>query len=162
MTLKPEIKVVKFDPKFAGAFADLNYEWIEKAYTVEDHDREILDNPFDYIIQKGGQIFFALADGEPAGTVALIAIESEAFELAKMAVAPNQRGRGIGDILMRACIDYATGAHKRKIVLESNTKQVAAINLYRKFGFSETSLDPNSPYARANIRMELAISQSNR
>ncbi len=58
---------------------------------------------------------------------------------------------------MSACIDYGKREGKSKIILESNTKQVAAIKLYRKFGFKETALDPNFQFIRANIRMELAI-----
>jgi ribosomal protein S18 acetylase RimI-like enzyme len=69
----------------------------------------------------------------------------------------DHRGRGIGDMLMTACIEYARESGKRWIVLESNTNQVAAIGLYRKFGFLETSLDPDSYYQRANIRMELDV-----
>ena len=81
-----------------------------------------------------------------------------AFELTKMAVDPNHRGYGIGDKLMQACIDFTRARKRQRIILESNTKQVAAIHLYRKFGFKEIPLDPNSQYVRANIRMELVVS----
>lgn len=151
------VEVVGFDERFARDFADLNYEWIEKAYSVESHDREILDHPVEEIIEKGGQIFFAVVDGNAAGTVALIEMIDDAFELAKMAVSPNYRGLGLSNLLMDACIEYSRDQGKRRIILESNTKQVAAIKLYRKFGFVETPLDPNSHFVRANIRMELAI-----
>ncbi len=151
------VRIVEFEPRFASAFAALNYEWIEKAYSVEEHDREILDHPFETIIQPGGQIFFALVSGEVAGTVALVEMDTDSFELAKMAVDPEFRGLGLGDKLMVACIEYSRAAGKRSIILESNTKQAAAIALYRKFGFHETPLDPNSQFVRANIRMELAM-----
>lgn len=155
-----DVSIVEFNERFADAFADLNYEWIEKAYTVEEHDREILDHPVKQIIEPGGQIFFALVGGEPAGTVALIEIGDDAFELAKMAVSPEHRGEGLSNLLMDACIEYSRTKGKRRLILESNTKQVAAIRLYRKYGFVETPLDPNSHFVRANIRMELAISDS--
>ena len=154
------MSIVEFDERFADAFADLNYEWIEKAYTVEEHDREILDHPVKQIIEPGGQIFFALVGGEPAGTVALIEIGDDAFELAKMAVSPEHRGEGLSNLLMDACIEYSRTKGKCRLILESNTKQVAAIRLYRKYGFVETPLDPNSHFVRANVRMELAISDS--
>jgi len=155
-----DVSIVEFDERFADAFADLNYEWIEQAYMVEEHDREILDHPVKQIIEPGGQIFFALVGGEPAGTVALIEIGDDAFELAKMAVSPEHRGEGLSNLLMDACIEYSRTKGKRRLILESNTKQVAAIRLYRKYGFVETPLDPNSQFVRANIRMELAISDS--
>jgi ribosomal protein S18 acetylase RimI-like enzyme len=152
-----DMKIVRFRESLAADFARLNYEWIEKAYSVEKHDRELLDDPAEQIIARGGQIFFAVAGEAVLGTVAMIEIDADSFELAKMAVSPDHRGRGIGDMLMTACIEYARESGKRWILLESNTKQVAAIGLYRKFGFLETSLDPDSYYQRANIRMELDV-----
>lgn len=152
-----EVTVIPFDQRYAKDFADLNYQWIEESYGVEQHDREILDFPFKSVIECGGEIFFALVDEEPAGTVAMIRMDDGDFELAKMAVSPAFRGKKIGDVLMRACIAHAIEWRAHRIVLESNTKQVAAINLYRKHGFAEIPLDPNSHFARANIRMELAL-----
>ena len=152
-----EVSVVTFQPQFAEAFADLNYEWIAKFYQIEKHDHEQLDKPAETIIESGGQIFFVLLGDEVAGTVALIRMEGNSYELAKMAVSPKFQGRKLGDLLMRACIEFAETNGADSIILESNTKQAAAINLYRKHGFVETPLDPNSQFARANIRMELAI-----
>ena len=152
-----DISIVEFDPAYAKAFADLNYQWIAETYGIEPHDREILDIPEDAVLGAGGQIFFALADGSAAGTVAMIPSEKDAFELTKMAVDPSFRGRGIGDRLMDACIEFTRRSDRTRIILESNTKQVAAVKLYRKFGFKETLLDPNSQYLRANIRMELLV-----
>ncbi|MGH9949203.1 MAG: bifunctional helix-turn-helix transcriptional regulator/GNAT family N-acetyltransferase [Pyrinomonadaceae bacterium] len=157
---KSLVEVVEFADKYTEDFARLNYEWIAKYYTVEEHDNDQLDNPRN-IIDRGGQIFFAVVDGEVAGTVAMIRMNYEAFELAKMAVSPEFQGYKIGERLMQACVDLARNEGTPYIVLESNTKQFAAIHLYRKFGFVETPLDPNSQFSRANIRMELAVNELN-
>jgi ribosomal protein S18 acetylase RimI-like enzyme len=109
------------------------------------------------VVKLGGQVFFALSGPDVAGTVAMIPYEDDAFELTKMAVDPEFRGQGIGDRLMEACIEFTRASDRSRIILESNTKQVAAVRLYRKFGFKETPLDPNSQYVRANIRMELVV-----
>ena len=151
------IKIAEWDERYAADFARLNYEWIAKYYEVEQHDHDQLDHPLAYIIQPGGQIFFAVLDGVVAGTVALINIYDKEFELAKMAVSPAFQGYRIGEKLMKACIEYTESVGISNIILESNTKQFAAINLYRKFGFVEVPLDPNSLFKRANIRMQLAI-----
>lgn len=151
------VQVVEFDDKYATDFARLNYEWIAKYYKIEEHDRDQLDNAREYIVDKGGQIFFAIVGDEVAGTVAMIRQNYDSFELAKMAVSPTFQGYKIGDRLMEACIEFAKQEGAKFIVLESNTKQFAAVKLYRKFGFKETPLDPNSQFARANIRMELAL-----
>jgi ribosomal protein S18 acetylase RimI-like enzyme len=151
------IRILPFQPELAQAFAELNYHWIAADYDVEEHDREVLDHPRRSIIEKGGEIFFAVDGDRAVGTVAMIPYGPDEFELAKMAVSPEHRGRGIGDLLMEACITFARGRNAERIVLESNTKQVAALALYRKHGFVETPLDPNSLFRRANVRMMLAI-----
>lgn len=152
-----EITIVGFDQKYSADFARLNYEWISEYFGVEDHDRDMLDDPVNYIIKPGGEIFFALCDGKVVGTVAMISAPDNISELAKMAVLPEFRGRGIADKLMSACIEFARAAGKRAIWLESNTILEPAIKLYRKHGFVETPLDKNSLYSRCNIQMELAI-----
>src|SRR4030095_3230395 len=100
-----EVTVVEFDPKSAREFADLNYQWIAETYGVEEHDHDILDHPKEAVIDTGGQIFFAVAGDEVAGTVAMIPFGENSYELTKMAVDPKFRGRGIGDMLMQACVD---------------------------------------------------------
>lgn len=149
-----DVRIIEFENRFSADFARLNYDWISQDYSIEDHDREILDNPENYIIRRNGQIFFALVGEQVSGTVALIDVDSETYELAKMAVSPEFRGYNIGLKLMDACVEYSKKAGKKRIVLESNTKQIAAINLYKKAGFKKIPLDPNSQYTRANIRME--------
>lgn len=156
-----EVVIVEFDDQFAEDFGRLNYEWIEKSYGVEEHDHEVLDHPLTSVIEPGGQIFFAIKGASAIGTVAMIPYGERCFELAKMAVAPEARGHGVGDKLMAACVEFARSMEAESIILESNTKQEAAIRLYRKFGFVEVPLDPNSHFVRANIRMELAISNPN-
>lgn len=152
-----EVRIVTFDQSLAKAFADLNYEWIERFFVVEKHDREILERPKEFVIDRGGQIFFAMIGDQVAGTVALINADSGSFELAKMAVSPAFQGNGIGDRLIEACVEHAEASGKRRLFLLSNTKLRPAISLYRKHGFTETKLDENSPYERVDIRMELDL-----
>ncbi len=160
LTDPPAIEVVAFRPELAKDFADLNYEWINRFFAVEEPDRRVLDNPDREIIARGGAIFFVLVDGAAAGTVALINEDEETFELAKMAVSGKYRGMKIGDLLIRTCIDHAKAVGKSRICLLSNTKLIPAIRLYRKFGFVETPLDPETPYMRTNIAMELDLNST--
>ena len=154
-----DVRIVTFDPSYAKDFADLNYQWIAANYGVEEHDHDQLDHPLDSVIEPGGEIFFALINDIVAGTVAMIRMDENSFELAKMAVSPKFQGRKLGDLLMKSCIEFARARAADRIILESNTKQTAAINLYRKYGFVEVPLDPNSQFVRANIRMELSLGE---
>lgn len=154
-----EVEVFEFEDKYAADFARLNYEWIENYFEIEEHDREMLDNAKEYIINQGGQIFVAEIEGEAVGTVALINTDAESFELAKMAVTAKHRGLKIGDKLMSACIKYAKKINKKRIFLLSNTKLIPAITLYKKFGFKEVPLE-KSEYLRTNIKMELLLDEN--
>ncbi|MBK8305244.1 MAG: GNAT family N-acetyltransferase [Chloracidobacterium sp.] len=156
------VEVVDFSEEWAEDFASLNYEWIEKYFSVEKHDREILDDPQTFVIDPGGQIFMAIVSGLAAGTVALIPSGDGVLELTKMAVAPEFQGMGIANHLMQNCIARAEAVGTKLIFLESHRSLQPALALYRKFGFVEVPTDPNSEYERADIRMELAISDVNR
>lgn len=153
------VEIVEFNNEWAEDFAALNYEWIEKFFAVEKHDRDILDNPREAVIAPGGQIFMAIVSGLAAGTVALIPSEDGVLELTKMAVAPEFQGMGIANHLMQRSIEHAKASGTPLILLESHRSLQPALALYRKFGFVEVPTDPNSEYARADIRMELSLDQ---
>jgi len=145
--------ITEFKPEYAQAFYDFNIDWLETYFYVEDFDREVLSKPHEYILNPGGHIFFAVENGEAIGTVALMKRDENAFELTKMAVQGNQRGKKVGQQLMQHCIDFAKEQEFEKLYLYSNTLLENAIYIYRKFGFEEVEIETNSPYIRSNIKM---------
>jgi GNAT superfamily N-acetyltransferase len=151
------IQIRPFQKKYTSVFYDLNIEWLETYFYVEDFDREVLRNPNKYILDPGGHIFFAIENNEAIGTVALMKASEGSFELTKMAVHPNQRGKKIGQLLMQHCIDFAKDHQFKKLFLYSNTKLENAIYIYRKFGFVEIDVEANSPYDRSNIKMDFPL-----
>jgi len=152
------IKIVDYKPEYRKAFKDLNEEWISKYFVMEKSDYRALDDPEDYILNKGGYILIVLCNGEPAGACALIKMEHDKYdyELAKMAISPKIQGKGLGYLLGKATIEKAKQAGAKHLYLESNTKLEPAINLYHKLGFVKVS-GIISPYERCNIQMELEI-----
>lgn len=151
------IEIVPFRPEHADAFRRLNLDWIGRLFRVEEADLKVLDDPGAAIIAPGGMIFIALDGDEAVGTVAMLRAAEARFELAKMAVAPGQQRRGIGERLGRAAIDWARDAGAAAVFLQSNRKLGDALRLYQRLGFRE-ALDPErSEYARCDIYMELLI-----
>ena len=149
-----EINIINFQDNFEKDFYDLNIEWLEYFFQVEEYDYEVLSNSKKYIINKGGKIFFAESAGNIIGTVALMPTKNKlVFELTKMAVKPEYRNKGIGKKLLKKCIDYSKSNSYSSIILYSNKKLNNAIHLYRKFGFKEIRMEKKSPYLRANIKM---------
>jgi GNAT superfamily N-acetyltransferase len=93
---------------------------------------------------------------EIVGTCALIKIDDNTYELAKMAVTEKARGKGIGWLLGQAVINKARNLEAKTVLIESNTVLEPAINLYQKLGFRKIVGQP-SPYERCNIQMELKL-----
>lgn len=149
------VQIVDYEKKYAQAFRDINVEWISHYFEMEAADYLALDNPDTYIIDKGGYIFVALLEGEPVGVVAMLKMDTEGYELAKMGVSAAARGRGVGLKLGEAVIDRARTLGAKRLYLESNTILTPALRLYYKLGFEKLTSRLPSPYARSNIQMEL-------
>ena len=153
---RSDIEIIDYSPEFHNDFKRLNYEWIEKYFTLEDTDHQSLDHPDKKILQPGGHIYMARHHGEIIGACALIKKDDDTYELAKIAVTERARGRGVGLLLGRAAIAKAHQLGAKTIYLESNTILEPAIKLYQKLGFRKIVGQP-SPYERCNIQMELKL-----
>lgn len=155
-----EAEVIDFEPKYAKDFAELNYEWLTKYFELEDIDRRVLDHPQKEIINKGGYIFLAKYNNEIVGTVALMKYKEGIYELTKMAVTEKCQGKQIGKKLMLAALNKAKKIKTETVFLESNTKLVAAVNMYSKIGFINVPMTHIhvSEYKRTNIKMEMNMS----
>ena len=151
------MEIVDFHPDHAAAFKSLNVAWISHYFVVEAKDLEVLDDPAGKVIAPGGHILMALEDGAPIGCVALLAVPGGGFEVAKMAVTEAHKGRGIGRDLMAACIERARSVGANRLYLETNSSLAPALGLYRSFGFRQIEPAEPSPYARADVAMELVF-----
>lgn len=143
----------------ASAFRSLNEEWISRHFVLEPKDVETLGDPENTIFRKGGRILMAYANAEPVGCVALIPMGNGVVELAKMAVTPQCRGRGIGRQLLERAIEEARSMGAGSVFLGSSTKLPAALHLYEAVGFHHVNPDPSvpMPYTRANVFMRLSL-----
>ena len=151
------VRIVAFKPQYAQIFRDLNVAWLERYFYVESKDKEILEQCEEYIINKGGYIFFAEIESKIVGCFSFIPLNKGVFELGKMAVDDAYQGRKIGQKLMEFAIEFAGEQNWHKIVLYSHKKLGPALYIYRKYGFEEIPLEENTPYERSNIKMQLML-----
>src|SRR6059036_2977840 len=93
------VEIVEYRSHHRTAFRELNLEWISGDFVVEAADRIALDDPEGSILRPGGHILMAEDGDQVLGACALIRLAPHVFELAKMAVTPSARGRGIGELL---------------------------------------------------------------
>jgi ribosomal protein S18 acetylase RimI-like enzyme len=83
-------------------------------------------------------------DGVVVGAVALVlggdfgeVTESDdeaAFRM--LVVDPAARGRGVGQLLVTACLDRARAAGRRRMVISTDPRMTAAHRLYERLGFA--------------------------
>jgi GNAT superfamily N-acetyltransferase len=88
-----------------------------------------------------GVLLVAVEDGEVVGTVSLyLAPGSMQWRpddamLRLLAVDPAARGRGIGQALLRACLERARAAGKRRMALHTTEWMASARAMYERAGF---------------------------
>ncbi|NVN91909.1 MAG: ribosomal protein S18-alanine N-acetyltransferase [Desulfuromonadales bacterium] len=76
----------------------------------------------------------AVSHGAVIGYVCVMSLFEEA-QIMDIAVAPGQRGRGVGDMLVEQAIAIAREKGAEQLVLEVRESNLAAIGLYERFGF---------------------------
>ena len=152
-----EVKIIPFESKYAEHFYLLNYDWLDEYFYVEPYDEKVLKNCKEEIIDKGGFIFFALYQEEIVGTMALLPRDDSVYELNKMAVKKELRGKGIGNQLIQFTIDFCKEKEFKSIILYSNTVLNNSIYLYKKYGFKEIKSKGAPPYKRSDIKMEMQL-----
>lgn len=151
------LKIVPFNKDYKPAFEFLNRAWIEEYFIMEEEDLKTLQNPESYILEDGGEVFFAILDGEVVGTAAMIQTDKGIYELAKMAVARQFQGLGIGKKLLKRCIDFSKEREATEIFLITNDSLKPALSLYLSFGFVLNDQNDDNRYERGNTKMNLLI-----
>lgn len=86
------------------------------------------------MLRDPGSLLVAERDGRVAGYAALWVAAGQA-ELADLAVAPEYRRRGVGRILLGACLREAAARGAREIYLQVRESNDAARSLYGQAGF---------------------------
>ncbi|MFT7664786.1 MAG: DNA-binding MarR family transcriptional regulator/GNAT superfamily N-acetyltransferase [Planctomycetota bacterium] len=155
--LESGLRMRPYTKELAHYFLDINLEWIDEMFTVEDIDMEVLSNPEHYILKPGGQVWFAELGGLGiVGAGALMKTGESAFELTKMGVLASTRGKQVGEALLRRMIYEAKRLKAERLYLLTNAKCEAAIHLYLRNGFvhSKEIMDQyGAAYERCDVAM---------
>ncbi len=152
-----EIDIVEFKTKYKESFYQLNKQWLEEYFTVEPTDESMLLHPEANIIKPGGKILFAIIGAKVIGTVALINKGKGRFELAKLAVAPEFRGRMVGKKLVLAAIKESKVLKAKILLVRTNPRLDSANRLYRSLGFKYSENDHSGDYQRPTIVLTLSL-----
>ena len=75
-------------------------------------------------------------NGEPIGCGAIRHYSEDTVEVKRMYVLENQRGKGIASTILNELENWAKELTYKKCILETGKKQVEAIKLYHKAGYT--------------------------
>jgi DNA-binding MarR family transcriptional regulator len=158
---RTDVAIREYSDDLKQAFYDINAEWIQSMFALEQKDEEILSKPRETIIDPGGVILFAESkELGVVGTCALMKVEEGVYELTKMGVLERARGRGAGELLLESAMIRASTMKMETLYLLTNSKCVAAIRLYEKLGFvhdAEIMRRYGPEYARCNVAMRYPL-----
>ena len=108
-------------PKVGTAYADKALDCMFETY---QDDRRVY-----FVVEENGTIVGG------AGIAALENHDGNICELQKMYFLETARGRGLGELMIRHCLDAAVSFSFESCYIETMTYMTAAQNLYKKSGF---------------------------
>jgi putative acetyltransferase len=103
----------------------------------------------------GGAFFVALDEGVVIGTAGIAPVGEGRYELRKMYLRPGTRGRGVGQQLLQACLDFAKRQAARAVVLDTREEMKAAIAFYEKNGFVRDDAQKRASRCTRGYRLDL-------
>lgn len=103
----------------------------------QDFEEE-LKNPLTKYGPPEGALFLALWNFQPAGCIALRAMEEEGVcEMKRLYVRPSYRKTGTGRALVALLVEKSKEMGYKKMRLDTLARLEPAIELYKQFGFRE-------------------------
>jgi DNA-binding MarR family transcriptional regulator/N-acetylglutamate synthase-like GNAT family acetyltransferase len=160
--MNSNITIHPFSSELAPYFESINKQWIKQMFVLEDIDKKVLQQPQEYIIDKGGKIWFA--EHPTLGVVGACALLNKGngnYELTKMGVLDSARGLKVGERLLQFVIQQASKMQVSTLFLLTNAKCEAAIHLYEKNGFvhdRDIMNEFGKSYERCNVAMRFVSS----
>lgn len=127
-----------FDPRAVALRAAMDAEsgavYIRQMAVLSHETRDAISLAFAVDGDSISATIIVLANGEPVGHGALRPFE-DAFELKKIFVAPENRGRGMSRLIMTELESIAASLGAQRVILQTGDRQLAAIALYEATGY---------------------------
>ena len=117
-------------------------------------DEQLRALPASYT-DRGGAFFVADDGGRVIGTAGVYPLEPNVFELRKMYLRKDARGRGVGAALFDACLAYCRARGARTVVLDTHDSMATAIAFYERRGFVRDDAQLRGPRCTRGYRLDL-------
>lgn len=134
-----------FSDKFEGVFERIWVQWLVQDIGIEPQREDLLEvrNPRESYINKGGAAFCATVDGNCIGIIAVKPLNASDYEFCKLVVLDEAQGKGLGELLIKSCIEHVRAVRGKRLYLQSIKVLSPALGLYRKMGFKDAPAPKN-------------------
>lgn len=158
MKTQIEIKIAQTATDFLAA-KELILEyvaWLGIDLSFQNFDKEMAGLPEMYNAKDGG-LFIAYINDQAAGIAGIRRFSERDCEVKRMYVKPNSRGLGLGQLLLKQCLDTARKLKYDSVKLDTADFMKSAIKLYTDHGFVEISAYRHNPHESAKyFELDLA------
>jgi len=130
-----DIRPIRFGAPVAQALVAATLADLSVRYGGGGDETPLAPGDFD---PPNGMFLIAYRDGAPIGCAGWRAHgdTEDLAELKRMYVAPEARGAGVATLLLAAIEESARSAGRRRLILETGSRQPEAIALYEKCGYA--------------------------
>jgi GNAT superfamily N-acetyltransferase len=118
--------------------------WVDEPCCFASFEQELAGLPGEYE-PPGGRLLLALAQGVPAGCVALRPFDVGRSEMKRLFVRPSFQRRGLGKQLAQAAVEAARATGCHTLLLDTLPKMASAIALYGALGFARRGAYSSQP-----------------
>ncbi|MCR5543566.1 MAG: ribosomal protein S18-alanine N-acetyltransferase [Eubacterium sp.] len=112
---------------------------LEEKYFSDPWSEKALEDTFEYDVNH---LLVEKRDGRVVGYIIFSEVQGEA-ELLRIAVDKSWRRKGIADSLMQGMMDELLDYEAERISLEVRAHNIAAVKLYKKYGFKDIFIREN-------------------
>jgi ribosomal protein S18 acetylase RimI-like enzyme len=103
-----------------------------------------LDDIAAHYLAAGHQFWVVELDGQIVGCGGLVAEDEQTGRIVRVSVSREQRGRGIGRLVVEKLLALGRQRGYRRLVVETNHDWTAALALYQSCGFATYDRDEES------------------
>jgi GNAT superfamily N-acetyltransferase len=135
--MDPAIRILQASGDQIGLVRELwNEYWASLGFSrdFQHFDAELSSLPGAYSAPRGRLLIAFLGD-QPAATAALRPLSEEACEIKRMYVRPQDRGHGLGRLLLKHLLDEARSEGYTRMYADTMPTLTTALALYRSAGF---------------------------